>query len=621
MRFFSLHAAQLASVVLAALLIAMVGAMLIPLPTPLIDVLLVSNLAVAIIVILVSVFARDALDLSAFPTLLLVTTLFRLSLNVSTTRLILLQADAGDVVRSFGDFVVRGNYVVGAVVFLTITLIQFIVVARGSERVAEVGARFALDAMPGKQMSIDAERRGGSISADQALSRGKRLQRESEFYGAMDGAMKFVKGDAIAGLVVIAINLIGGLVVGILMQGMAPLEALEVYGLLTVGDGLVSQIPALLIATGAGIVVTRVSAEHEESSLAHDLARQLFGNAKPLLLLAVFLLVLAAVPGMPWLPFLLLALASATAGLLLLLRGHGSRLTELSTGAVGEARESSLWVGVEDRRLTRIAGPLLQQRVPEIRRQLANRRGVRLPPVGIRPKDGPGFSIHLHETVVVDEQMSPENETDAIATALSRVAHDRASDFVDMQSVQDMLDQLTHSHPALVRSVVPAKVELHRLTEVMRNLADEKVPLRPFGRILEALAGAPAATLRDDDSRPLTEFVRQRFRRQLVEPLLEDGTLRYHTLDPLLEDALKNGVRVIGGRRQLAMPQALSTDLIEAVNHTRPSILVVAGGTRPFLRELLASTRPNLPVLSYAELDPELSVEVVGVVEPETAHL
>ncbi|MCS6857561.1 MAG: flagellar biosynthesis protein FlhA, partial [Sandaracinaceae bacterium] len=265
-----------ADVVLAAVVLLIVGMMVVPLPTILLDVLIAANISLGVLMLLVALYVPDALAFTAFPTLLLVTTLYRLALNVSSTRLILLQADAGAIIKAFGQFVVRGNYVVGAVIFLILTLIQFIVIAKGSERVAEVGARFTLDAMPGKQMAIDAELRTGAIGQDEARRRRKQLQRESQFYGAMDGAMKFVKGDAIAGIVITAINLIGGLAVGVLMRGMNAIDAIKVYGLLTIGDGLVSQIPSLLISTAAGIVVTRVASEDENRSLGAEVGAQIF---------------------------------------------------------------------------------------------------------------------------------------------------------------------------------------------------------------------------------------------------------------------------------------------------------------------------------------------------------
>src|SRR5262245_31358340 len=226
--------------------------MVVPLPTWLLDLLIASNLAASVAVLLVALYVSDALKIAAFPTLLLITTLFRLALNVSSTRLILLQADAGEVIRSFGQFVVRGNYVVGGVIFLILTVIQFVVIAKGSERVAEVGARFTLDAMPGKQMAIDAELRSGAIDGNEARKRRRQLSRESQFYGAMDGAMKFVKGDVIASLIITAVNLLGGLAIGVLQRGMGAEGALKRYGLLTIGDGLVTQIPALVLSTAAG---------------------------------------------------------------------------------------------------------------------------------------------------------------------------------------------------------------------------------------------------------------------------------------------------------------------------------------------------------------------------------
>jgi type III secretion protein V len=293
-----------ADVVLAAFVVLVVGLMIVPLPTFVLDVLIAANLSASVAILLVVLYVADAIQIATFPTLLLLTTLFRLALNVASTRLILLQANAGQVIRAFGTFVVRGNYVVGGVVFLVLTIIQFIVVAKGSERVAEVGARFALDAMPGKQMAIDAELRGGSIDGNEARRRRRLLQRESQFYGAMDGAMKFVKGDVIASLVILVVNLVGGLAIGVAMKDMPVADALRRYGLLTIGDGLVTQIPALVLSTAAGVLVTRVASEEPDTPLGEELARQLLGIPKALQVASAFVLLLAAVPGLPTLPFL-----------------------------------------------------------------------------------------------------------------------------------------------------------------------------------------------------------------------------------------------------------------------------------------------------------------------------
>src|SRR5215510_14507240 len=284
---------------LAVLVVAVVALMVVPLPTWLLDILLASNLSAAVAILLVVLYVPEAISIATFPSLLLITTLLRLSLNVSSTRLILLQADAGEVIRSFGLFVVRGNYVVGGVIFLILSLIQFIVIAKGSERVAEVGARFVLDAMPGKQMAIDAELRSGAIDGNEARRRRRQLARESQFYGSMDGAMKFVKGDVIASLVITVVNILGGLAIGVAQRGMPVVDALKRYGLLTIGDGLVSQIPALVLSTAAGVLVTRTASEEPDTPLGEELARQIFGIPKALRVASGFVLLLALVPGLP----------------------------------------------------------------------------------------------------------------------------------------------------------------------------------------------------------------------------------------------------------------------------------------------------------------------------------
>jgi type III secretion protein V len=303
-----------ADAALAALVVVVVGLMIVPLPTWTLDLLLATNLSGAVTILLVVLYVPDAIGIATFPTLLLLTTLFRLSLNVASTRLILLQANAGQVIQAFGSFVVRGNYVVGAVVFLVLTIIQFIVVAKGSERVAEVGARFVLDAMPGKQMAIDAELRGGTIDGAEARLRRRQIQRESQFYGAMDGAMKFVKGDVIASLIILVVNLVGGLAIGVAMKDMSVVGALRRYGLLTIGDGLVTQIPALVLSTAAGVLVTRVASEEADTPLGEELARQLLSVPKALQVAGVFVLLLALVPGLPAAPFFAIGAALVLVG-------------------------------------------------------------------------------------------------------------------------------------------------------------------------------------------------------------------------------------------------------------------------------------------------------------------
>lgn len=293
--------------VLAALVVAVLGMIIIPLPTWLLDILLTINITLGVLILLVALYISDALKIASFPTILLITTLFRLSLNISSTRLILSQGSAGEVIAAFGNFVVGGNYVVGAIIFVIITLVNFIVVAKGAERVSEVGARFTLDAMPGKQMSIDADLRAGNITMEQAMERRDTLQRESQMYGAMDGAMKFVKGDAIAGIIITLVNVIGGLIIGVMMRDMTLAKAIQTYSILSIGDGLVSQIPALIISVSAGVVVTRVASETSESNLGKDIVSQVTAFPKAITISAVILLLMALVPGLPKLPFFILS--------------------------------------------------------------------------------------------------------------------------------------------------------------------------------------------------------------------------------------------------------------------------------------------------------------------------
>jgi len=308
-----LRARESSEGVLAAAMVAVLGALIIPLPPWLLDLGLALNLVMAVSLLVAALYARDALKVTSFPTLLLFTTLFRLALNVSSTRLALAEGHAGDIIQAFGEFVVRGDYVVGAVIFAILTLVQFLVVAKGAERVAEVSARFTLDAMPGKQMSIDADLRAGAIDQTRARRRRRDLERESQMFGAMDGAMKFVKGDVIAGLVIVAVNLLGGSCIGVLQNGMTLTEAASTYALIAMGDGLVSQIPSLCIAVAAGLVVTRVASEKEDDSLGSDIGSQIFGDARALWVVAALCVALAVMPGMPLLTFL--GLAAALGGL------------------------------------------------------------------------------------------------------------------------------------------------------------------------------------------------------------------------------------------------------------------------------------------------------------------
>jgi len=404
--------------VLAALVVSIVGMMIVPLPTFLLDLLLSLNVTLAVVLLMVSIYVSDALRIAAFPTILLIATLFRLGLNVSTTRLILRDAYAGEVIESFGEFVVAGNIVVGAVIFLILTLIQFIVIAKGSERVAEVAARFTLDAMPGKQMAIDADLRSGHIDQPTARVRRAALQRESQLYGSMDGAMKFVKGDAIAGILITVINIVGGLVIGVVQRDMAAADAASLYTVLTIGDGLVSQIPALVISLAAGMIVTRVASENEGSHLGQDIATQVLAQPRAIAVAAALLVVLALIPGLPTVPFLLLgagaaalaySLSRSEAGELAAAGRDGLGAFEAASGGDGAPGTSQRAVGgdgefrpsgvvpvvvvLSEELAASVgaqtpAGPFIADTVPQIRKALYRDLGVVLPGVRVRRSAG-----------------------------------------------------------------------------------------------------------------------------------------------------------------------------------------------------------------------------------------
>jgi len=318
------NATRHADLVLALLLVAIISLIIFPLPTAILDTLIAVNLGLSIILLMLSLYIPNSISLSTFPTVLLLTTLFRLSLSIASTRLMLIDADAGKIIETFGNFVVAGNYVVGALVFLLITVVQFVVMAKGSERVAEVAARFTLDALPGKQMSIDADVRAGNIDLKEAIKRRADLQTESSLYGSMDGAMKFVKGDAIAGLVIIALNILGGIAIGVLQKEMEVVRALQTYCLLTIGDGLITQIPALFISITSGIIVTRSNGAGQ-SNLGTEIGRQLSSQPKGLFISGVLLCGFAFVPGFPKPQFVILGIVTLVTGLVLMNGGLGDK--------------------------------------------------------------------------------------------------------------------------------------------------------------------------------------------------------------------------------------------------------------------------------------------------------
>ncbi len=616
----------LADAALALPLLGIVALMIIPIPTPLLDVLIAANIALGVLMLLVAMAIKDGLAFTAMPTVLLVTTLYRLALNVSSTRLILLQADAGHVIHAFGAYVVRGNYAVGAVIFFILTLIQYVVVARGSERVAEVGARFTLDAMPGKQMAIDADLRSGALSPEGARQRRRALEREGQFYGAMDGAMKFVKGDAIAGIVITLVNIVAGVGIGMGMRKLGLLQSLQLYGLLTIGDGLVCQIPSLLISTSAGLVVTRVAGHEEGASLGSDVGRQLFGNPRVLALGGGFLGFLSLVPGLPMLPFAFLGalLGAAAYGLRRAerRRGAGSEpLSEAAKPALPEPSALAIELGSElASELEHARGEPLRAALGALRERLYLELGVPLPALRVRARaalPARGYVLLLAELPcaqgAVPQGASPREAAEALAGAAAVALLPRADELLDLQATQGLLDALERSAPALVREVVPKPVSLRLLSEVLRRLLAEGVSIRPLARILELLGREAAA---GSDPAALVERVRQGLSRQISFAHAPQGTLALHPVDVMIEDALRDAAAAGNVAAPPALPPEQTRDIVAAVRAALEAhagqpgaVLVTQPDVRRHLRALLEGELPQVAVLSYPELAPELQVE------------
>ncbi|WP_394828685.1 flagellar biosynthesis protein FlhA [Pendulispora albinea] len=627
--------------------------MIVPLPTWLLDILLSANLSASVAILLVVLYVPDALRIATFPTILLLTTLFRLALNVSSARLILLQANAGEVIHAFGYFVVRGNYVVGGVVFLILTIIQFVVIAKGAERVAEVGARFVLDAMPGKQMAIDLELRSGAIDGNEARRRRRDLSRESQFYGAMDGAMKFVKGDVIASLVIALVNILGGLAIGVLQHGLPVTMALKRYGLLTIGDGLVSQIPALVLSTGAGVLVTRVASEEPDTPLGEELWRQLFGAPRALFVASGFVLVLALIPGLPAFPFAILA-----AGLFFLAQTRKARLLREAAAGAGPTKDerpfvpmvipwsvevssdleslledatSALQVGRLERGTSdpEEDGARIRTRVLALRETLFAELGVPLPVPRIRVEPtlpARHVILSLHEVparaLSIPEGLDEREASMVVAREALTLLRPRAADFLGLAETQRLLDELEQFAPATVRNVVPKPVSLPLLADILRRLLEEGISIRDLRAILECLSSAATT---ESDPLQLSEFTRTQLRRAITYRLTRGAPhLEVCLLDSMIEDTVRRAISRTPEGAFLALPPAQARDLIAAIRRALAegteeapgagpaTIILTQPDIRRFVRKLVEHELPELSVVSFAELLPEVTLRPVA---------
>ena len=603
--------------------------MIIPLPTILLDFLLALNITLSITILLIAMYTLKPLDFSIFPSLLLVMTLFRLSLNVASTRLILLHGNegvlaAGKVIKSFGSFVVGGNYVVGMIVFIILVIVNFVVITKGATRIAEVAARFTLDAMPGKQMSIDADLNAGLIDENEAKQRRAMITREAEFNGSMDGAAKFVRGDAIAGIIITLINIIGGLIIGVLQQKMSVIDAAQNYTLLTVGDGLVSQIPALTVSTAAGIVVSRAASE---DTMGSEFGKQFLGYPKAIYLAALTIFFFGLIPGMPHISFIMLSLLIAGSIYIL------SRKKEaLKTKEIEARKKEKVEVGPEPVEHLLLVDPLevevgygliplvdkeqegeFLDRVKSIRRQFALEMGLVIPPIHIRDNlqlNSSGYQIILkgvtiaHAELMVNHYlaMDPGDATRKIegietkepafnlpavwipeakreeaklagytvvdnvtimATHLTEILRDHAPELLGRQEVQNLLDNLSKPYPKAVEELVPNLLSLGAVQKVLQNILQERISIRDMLTIVETLADYAPLT---KDPELLTEYVRHKLSRSIISPYIgEDGVLKLITMNQNVEDILLKGVQKTEHGSYLSIDPKIAEPIITSI--------------------------------------------------------
>lgn len=577
--------------ILPAAVTLLVGSMVVPLPAPVLDLLLAANLIIALVLLLTSFYVSDTLKLSSLPTLLLLTTLTRLSLNISTSRLILSSGRGGEVVEAFGEVVVGGNLVVGAIIFVVITLVQFMVVAKGAERVAEVSARFALDAMPGKQMAIDADLRAGILDLDGAKKKRSDLQAESRFYGSLDGAMKFVKGDAIAGIMIAGINAVGGLILGVVYNGYDLQSALSKYTLLTVGDGLLSQIPAFLSAVAAGVVVTRV-ARDENVSLAREIPLQLFQVPQVRLAIGITSMGISLLPGMPFIPFFLFGVILV--GTFPLNRKEvDSRASlpsfEVKTQPLVVIRIPEKWISSPD--LPEAAHNALEEK----RRALFEEEGLLFSIPEIRVVDDltPALLIRGVPVGRARGVMSCQE----LANEYYAVLKERKSELIDDVLTRRLLDLYDRELSELITSLIPEVITLTQLTGILKSLCDEDVSVRNLDIILQSIAeNAPRVGV----GRQLLEEVRVALRRVISHCYEDEVTgLECVELDPLLEIACGRAER-----EQRVLETGLLQQLLQFGESMKELMLplVVSKESRRLIREYLSLQGVHLSVLAREEV-------------------
>ncbi|MEI8703105.1 MULTISPECIES: type III secretion system export apparatus subunit SctV [unclassified Mesorhizobium] len=674
-------------IILAGLLVAIVFVMIIPLPPVLMDVLQAINLGISALLLMVAVYIKSPLAFVTFPAVLLLTTLFRLSLGIAATRMILLHSDAGQIIKTFGDFVVAGNLIVGGVTFLIITIVQFVVITKGSERVAEVAARFSLDAMPGKQMSIDGDLRAGGIDIQEARRRRIAIERESQLYAAMDGAMKFIKGDAIAGLISIFVNIIGGIAIGALQKSMSLNEALEIYTILTIGDGLVGQIPALFTSITAGFIVTRISDRDKGSDLGSEIGDEVKAQPRALIAGSFILILFSLVPGFPTAIFVILAVLAGGGGWLLQRRRPLSAPSSSYsvagvrapvTASDGPAERSGegcdaititltvplmLDIGRDVQSIVR--PDRLNKELAAVRQALLLDLGVPFPGVNLRVsdsnKDG-AYTINVNEIpcgegslraqhllardipenldlvgipYVLDKPFLPQIETtwvdithreslqaasipffepvQILSYHIGHVLRRQAGEFIGIQETKILLNQVEGSFPELVKEVLRT-VPLQTISEILKRLVSEEISLRNMRAILTALVEWGP---KEKDTVLLTEHVRCALKRQICfQHTVGRTLLPAYILTPEVEDTVRNAIRQTSVGSYLALDPGTTRQIIDKVRDAigdvgqqpHKPVLLTSIDIRRYLRKIIEVDLYGLPVLSYQELAPDISV-------------
>ncbi|WP_298608191.1 type III secretion system export apparatus subunit SctV [uncultured Thiothrix sp.] len=661
---------------LAVLLVMVIFMMIMPLPTIVIDTLIAFNMSLAIIMLMLAIYLPSPLSFSSFPSVLLLSTLFRLSLSIATTRVILSEGEAGHIIQTFGEFVVAGNMIVGIVVFLIITIVQFIVITKGSERIAEVSARFSLDAMPGKQMSIDSDLRAGVITMADARKRRSNLEKESQLFGSMDGAMKFVKGDAIAGLIIIIVNIIGGIAIGSFQRGMPIGEAMQLYSLLTIGDGLVSQIPALFVSITSGIIVSRVTVD-EESNLGEDIGRQLLGQPNALLIGATVVTLMGLIPGFPTIVFFFLGAVLGLTGFLLKRVQNrfefgaadevtviGNQRAELlASGGTSSDMDAldvmqplaPVLVELPETARDSISLPELNTSFVSVREDFYKDLGVSLEGISIslsKQIEDDTYRISVHGIPVGQGQLgikkpllaqtetstSPNSSQNALPQVLSRgldklnpsqiltrhvayILRRQAPEFIGVQEIHALMGKLEAAGYATLVQEAQRAVNKTRMVDILKRLLGEGISVRDMRQILGTMVEFGEA---EKDNGVLTERVRIGMKRQLSYTYTNGtGRLPVYLFDPESEKLAQSSVRQTPAGVHLALTPDVSRNLTnnlrmleennrQLMNEGSRPVILTSLDLRRHLRTHLAAEFPDLPIMSLPELTPNVSVQPVG---------